>query len=549
MYRGRAVARIAAQTSRVEAELRAAMHEGNRVAIRELMGRRQRLARIRDSVRAYSDDVRAALRGPGAASQAARCSNAGGVGPLSQRAVDEMGDSVFVLNGKCYDPEALLAYARHAIQRMDGVPDDDRPVFKSPDGVGYLERASVARILASLESVDEVAPNVNVALVSAAAVESGRYSHVHSYLGDADAEAEDLSDDEYGDAVDVDSITPQQAGDVVFIYHAIEQGSPEAYVVASERVQSNSEVAMEAVRQLPAVYAHVPEALRAASTSLALRAVRLDSNMLQYVPTTVPGYAQVATDAVRIRPLALAHASGAMRANPDLVHEAVTRDGEALKYASPQLQNDYQTVLAAVQSDGAAIQHAAPRFRDMACMGARAVLSNSSAWRFLTPRVRQEIRVVGALADPARAGNVEGLPEDARRMIVQGAQTPAEFLAGRVTPQVADAASRFLATEFRTSVARRAFARLLDFDGDEEGDFTEGVDMRALREGWTEDVEARLRQAVGDSGPAVRAIGAWVEASRAMLAAHVNAACQQRRLPQVAADRHAGYFRTPPRRQ
>ena len=65
----------------------------------------------------------------------------------------------------------------------------------------------------------------------------------------------------------------------------------------------------------------------------------------------------------RCRLWALEYASLELRADREVVLEAVQQDGRALQYASEELQADREVVLAAVQQNGWAIEHASPELR------------------------------------------------------------------------------------------------------------------------------------------------------------------------------------------
>lgn len=81
---------------------------------------------------------------------------------------------------------------------------------------------------------------------------------------------------------------------------------------------------------------------------------------LEYAAPKLRADREVVLQAVRQNGKALQYASEELKNDREVVLQAITQNGKALQYASPELQDDEEVVLQAVAQNGEALQYASP---------------------------------------------------------------------------------------------------------------------------------------------------------------------------------------------
>jgi len=124
-----------------------------------------------------------------------------------------------------------------------------------------------------------------------------------------------------------------------------------------------------------------------------LEAVRRDGkngSALEYADDSLKADREVVLEAVRQSGRALDHAADVLKEDRELVMEAVRQDGKALRFAADPLKADRELVLEAVRQDGLALHHAAYPLTEDRELVLEAVRQNGKALEWAAEPLRAD---------------------------------------------------------------------------------------------------------------------------------------------------------------
>lgn len=154
----------------------------------------------------------------------------------------------------------------------------------------------------------------------------------------------------------------------------------EAFEYADKMYDDDEEILLESVKANRSIEDYIPERLKLmigrARDDFALKLVRCNGLMLEYVNPVLRGNFDIVLSAVRHNAKALQYASDELRGNRKIVLEAVKVSGVALEHANPMCV-DMRMALEAVRQDGIPLRYVPVEKRN----------DSKLIWQSIRPRV------------------------------------------------------------------------------------------------------------------------------------------------------------------
>lgn len=164
---------------------------------------------------------------------------------------------------------------------------------------------------------------------------------------------------------------------------------------ASEEVQADRKLVLEAVRQSGAALALAAEELQS-DREIVLQAIRSDGLALTHASSDLKEDLEIVLSAVQQNGRSLSHASSKLRKNHQVVLAAVKQCGYI--FADPfmvaSFREDYAIALAAVEYDGCLLKDVSKKLRGDRDIVLSAVWSNGNAIQWATPNFRRDHEVM-----------------------------------------------------------------------------------------------------------------------------------------------------------
>lgn len=156
---------------------------------------------------------------------------------------------------------------------------------------------------------------------------------------------------------------PDVRGDKQILLQAIQDSWGAALQFASEELQDDRGVVIDAVRWSGVTLEYASEALRN-DTEVVAEAVAQSWKALRFASEELRGDQDIALVALAQSTDALELVSNALRADRDFVLRAVSRDGHALRHAATQLREDREIVMEASKNNWLSLKHVSPEVRE-----------------------------------------------------------------------------------------------------------------------------------------------------------------------------------------
>jgi len=163
------------------------------------------------------------------------------------------------------------------------------------------------------------------------------------------------------------------------------------YPFASEELQLDREVIMEALRTTDGnVFEYFPENVQY-DGEVVLEAAKTKDAYTYFPPEMINQ--EVITTAILFNGMALAIA-GPLRANPHIVRQAISENGDAIQYAHPSLRTkEFAMIAVSTTRTGEALRFVSPLNEDKEVVLA-AVMKKGRALRFASPELKADREVV-----------------------------------------------------------------------------------------------------------------------------------------------------------
>lgn len=120
-------------------------------------------------------------------------------------------------------------------------------------------------------------------------------------------------------------------------------------------------------------------------------------SLLDYASQEIKADKEVILEAVKHYGWALSYGSDELKADKEVVSEAVSQYGRALQYASDELRNDRKIVLKAIENNGIAFMYISEEFKNDIDIVLAALFSDISMYHFVGTKLKNNHAVINSL--------------------------------------------------------------------------------------------------------------------------------------------------------
>eukprot|EP00747_Dinoflagellata_sp_TGD_P194731 gnl/TRDRNA2_/TRDRNA2_62482_c0_seq1.p1 gnl/TRDRNA2_/TRDRNA2_62482_c0~~gnl/TRDRNA2_/TRDRNA2_62482_c0_seq1.p1 ORF type:complete len:431 (-),score=61.07 gnl/TRDRNA2_/TRDRNA2_62482_c0_seq1:64-1335(-) len=167
-----------------------------------------------------------------------------------------------------------------------------------------------------------------------------------------------------------------------------------AFLFVADELRTNKAFIFDAIEVEPSVMGLLGFEHRNDRDFVGEAIARSRGRVFQFISSVLRADTDVVLEAVRFNPEAFSHASAALRRDKGFVLRVVEMQGHALSYAHAKLKSDADVVLKAVEADGSALEHAATKLKKSRDFVLAAVKLDGIALSFASRCLRSDRELV-----------------------------------------------------------------------------------------------------------------------------------------------------------